>query len=113
MASVLETITRRKVLKRVEKGDAQKRNPKAEVRAEGDWFSGREPRPEEVAHVADLIEQVLVELEPPDPEIFRSRLQGCTRAEISEQVNRSDGIVKATLDRIRDRLRRLLQEASD
>ena len=57
----------------------------------------------------NLIEQVLEGLQPPDPEIFRLRLQGCTRSEIAQTVDCSDGVVKAKLDRIRDRLLRLRQ----
>ena len=111
--SLLVKIVRRKILKHVEYHDAQKRAPGKETPAEAEWLPAREPRPEDAAHAADLIEQVLDGLEPPDPEVFFMRLGGCTRAEIAERVNCTEASVRIKLDRIRDRLRRLLVENGD
>ena len=54
---LLETITRRKILKHVEKLGAGKRDPKREEYAEGDDLRGRDPTPEEAAIAADLMEK--------------------------------------------------------
>ncbi len=111
--SLLVKIVRRKILKHVEYHNAQKRSPQKEAPLEGGWLPAREPRPEDAAHATDLIEQVLEGLQPPDPEIFLLRLEGCTRAEIAERVNCTEAAVRIKLDRIRDRLRRLLADDSD
>lgn len=56
---LLETITRHKLLKHVEKLDAGKRNMKREEHPEGDDLQGRIPTPDEAAVAADLMEQAL------------------------------------------------------
>jgi RNA polymerase sigma-70 factor (ECF subfamily) len=105
--ALLETIARHKILQHVEHNNAQKRTPDREVRAEGDLFLSREPLPEEAAHVADVIEQVLKGLEPPDPQVFRLRLEGYTREEIAKRVNCTLAAVRCKLDRIKARVKRL------
>ena len=111
-ATPASEITRHKMLKHEERHEALKRTPKKEVPAEGQWFPTREPNPEDAVEVADLIEHVLDGLEDPYPEIFRLRFQGCTRAEIAEQLNCSNASVRFKLERIRRRLRRLLSDRS-
>ncbi len=106
--SLLAKVVRRKVLKHVEHHDTIKRTPDKETPAEGNWLPTGEPSPQDAAHAADVIEQVLKGLEPPDPEVFFLRLEGHTRAEIAERVNCTEAAVRIKLDRIRDRLRRLL-----
>ena len=107
--SLLATITRRKMLKRIEQNDAGKRRPDKEVRSEGDLVPSREPSAEDAVYVAEVIEKVLEGLKPPDPEIFRLRLKGLTRTEIAQRVDLSEASVKIRLERIRDRLARLLE----
>jgi RNA polymerase sigma factor (sigma-70 family) len=109
---LLEKITRRKILKHVERHDALKCTPKREVPAEGQWFLAREPNPEDAVEVADLVEHVLEGLKDPYPDIFRLRFQGCTRAEIAKRLNCSNASVRFKLERIRDRFRRLLADRS-
>jgi RNA polymerase sigma factor (sigma-70 family) len=105
---LLATITCHKILKHIEYHDAGKRRPGDEVRPEGDVFHSREPSPEEAAHVANVIEQVVQGLRDPDPEIFRLRLEGYTRKEIAKKFDMTEANVKCRLDRIRDRLGKLL-----
>lgn len=106
---LLERITRSKILKQVEYDDAKKRTPEKEVHLEeAQWLPAREPTPDDATHVADLIGQVLEGLHAPDPEIFRLRLQGHTRGEISRRVGCTEAAVRIKLDRVRSRLRRLL-----
>jgi RNA polymerase sigma-70 factor, ECF subfamily len=109
--ALLATITRRKILKHAEYHSAKKRSPDREVNGSIDWSVGQEPSPDEAALVADLIQKTLQGLNPPDPEIFRLRLQGFTRSEIAQKTGCSESIVRCKLDRLRDRLRRLLSES--
>ena len=105
---LLATITRHKMLHHIENHDADKRNPEHEAGPAGDWIPDREPSPADALEVAELIERVIDGLEPPDPEIFRLRLEGHTRAEIARKFDLTEANVRCKLDRVRDRLRRLL-----
>ena len=60
--------------------------------------------------MADLIEQAIDGLKPPDPEIFRLHLEGFTRPEIAARFGFTEATVRAKLDRIRARLARLLRK---
>jgi RNA polymerase sigma factor (sigma-70 family) len=110
--SLLVTIVRRKILKHVEYHNAQKRRPEKEVSLDDQWLPAREPRPEDATELADLIEHVLAGLADPYPKIFRLRLEGYTRGQIAASVSCSEATVRFTLDRIRDRLKRLLADRS-
>ena len=110
---LLEKIAIRKILKHAEYHRMEKRHPGAEVRGGGDQLRARDPTPQEAAQVADLVETALDGLEPPDPEIFRLRLQGYTEAKIAESVGCARGAVRYKLGRIRQRLAKLLAEGSD
>jgi len=109
---LLEQITRRKILKHVEYHDANKRSPSSEKTAGEAAFPTREPAPEEAAAVADLIESVLDGLDEGSTEVFRLRFQGCTRAEIAKRMECTETSVRVKLERVRDRLRRLLASGS-
>ena len=74
---LLATITRRKILKHVERLGAGKRDPGREVHAEGDELSGREPTPEEAALAADLMEKALADF---DETYVKSCICGCRTA---------------------------------
>ena len=138
---LLQTITRRKILKHVEYNDAQKRNPDAEVYADGDQLPARCPTAAEARLLGDVLEAVLGRakpidseilrlqlqgyaiseivdivcrgLKPPDPEILQLRLQGHTLGQIADHVGCTRAAVRYKLDRIRDRLRKMLADQTD
>lgn len=66
-----------------------------------------DPNPEETAVLADLVTQLVDGLAPPGPQILLLQLEGHTHHEIRARVGCSFSTVRRTLDRIRDRLRRL------
>ena len=104
---LLETITRRKILKHVEKLGAGKRDPKREEYPDGDDLRGRGPTPEEAAIAADLMETVLTGLDETYVQVFHMRLQNCTEEEIAAELGCTRSFVRTRLDRIRQRLQRL------
>jgi len=105
---LLATITRHKMLHHIEHEGTGGRTPDREAGAAGDWIPNREPLPEDAAHLADVIEQVIEGLAPPDPEIFRMRLEGHTRAEIAKKFDMTQAAVRTKLDRVKARIRKLL-----
>jgi RNA polymerase sigma factor (sigma-70 family) len=105
---LLETITRHKILKRVEKLTAGKRDPNREEYPDGDALPGRLPTPEEVAIAADLMEEALSGLDETYVKVFDLRLQNCTEEEIADRLGCTRGTVRTKLNRIRVRLGRLL-----
>jgi RNA polymerase sigma-70 factor, ECF subfamily len=109
---LLEKVTRNKVRKMARHHDTAGRAPgrETEISALGDQCWSREPTPEDAALAADLVEQVLQGLDPPDPEIFRMRLEGHSRSEIANHFGLTDGSVRCRIDRLRERLQRLLGE---
>jgi len=113
MWRLLEQITRRKILKHAEYHNADKRSPRTEGTGVEVSFPAREPAAEEAAAVADLIESVLEGLDDESTEVFRLRFQGCTRAEIAKRMQCTETAVRVKLERVRARLRRLLDENSD
>ncbi len=108
---LLETITRRKILKRVEKLAAGKRDAKREEYPEGDGLQGRLPTPEEAAIAADLMEKALAGLDETYVQVFHLRLQKCTEEEISAKLGSTRTIVRTKLNRIRVRLKKLSGDA--
>jgi RNA polymerase sigma factor (sigma-70 family) len=104
---LLETITRHKLLKHVEKLGTAKRNPKREEYPDGDNVPGRAPTPEEAAIAADLIEHALAGLDASYVTIFNLRLQKHTEEEMAAKLNCTRTLVRTKLNRIRDRLERL------
>jgi RNA polymerase sigma-70 factor, ECF subfamily len=105
---LLETITRHKMLKHVEKLGAQKRSPSREKCAEGDDLHGQTPTPEEAAITADLIEQTLSGLDEIHVQIFQMRLANFTEEQIAVELGCTRAIVRTRLTRIRERLKKLL-----
>jgi RNA polymerase sigma factor (sigma-70 family) len=105
---LLATIARHKMLKHIEAHDSGKRSPdKEEVRA-GNILPSGEPSVEDALYVAEVIEKAMYGLKPPDPQIFRLRLEGFTRQEIAEQLGLTEASVKTRLERIRERLNRCM-----
>jgi RNA polymerase sigma-70 factor (ECF subfamily) len=104
---LLETITRHKLLKHVEKHCTAKRTPRREEYPEGDDLPGLAPTPEEAAIAADLIEHALAGLNESYITIFNLRLQKHTEEEMAAELNCTRTLVRTKLNRIRDRLGRL------
>jgi RNA polymerase sigma factor (sigma-70 family) len=104
---LLETITRHKLLKHVEKLSTAKRNPKREEYPDGDNVPGHAPTPDEAAIAADLIEHALAGLDASYLTIFNLRLQKHTEEEMAAKLNCTRTLVRTKLNRIRDRLERL------
>jgi RNA polymerase sigma-70 factor, ECF subfamily len=104
---LLETITRHKILKHVEKLGAAKRNPNREEYPEGDNLPGKAPTPDEAAIAADLIENALAGLDESDVAVFSLRLASHTEEEIAARLNCTRALVHGKLERIRERLERL------
>jgi len=110
--NLLMTITLHKIYKRAARSRGDQR-----VVADLNTMLAAGPSPEELAVFEDVIETVLGDLESPYPEILAMRLDGCTRREIAERLNKtlglntSDGAIKYKLERIANRLKRLLAES--
>ncbi|MCY2990867.1 MAG: sigma-70 family RNA polymerase sigma factor [Planctomycetota bacterium] len=109
---LLVTITRHKILKHVEKLGAGKRNPKREEDAERDDLQGRVPTPEEAVIAADLMEKTLAGLDETYVKVFHMRLQKSTEEEIAATLGCTRAFVRTKLNRIRDRLQRLLDDCA-
>ncbi|MGO8752691.1 MAG: RNA polymerase sigma factor [Thermoguttaceae bacterium] len=109
---LLATITRRKILKHVEKMRAEKRDLKREEYPEGDDLPAQAPTPEEVAIAADLMEEALAGLDESYVTVFHMRLQNCTEEEIAANLGLTRSLVRTKLNRIRKRLQRLLDNAA-
>jgi RNA polymerase sigma-70 factor (ECF subfamily) len=105
---LLVKITRSKIRKSVETHSADKRAFAREVPCGECVLVSREPAPEDAAIAADLVEETVRELDPPGPEIFRLRLEGHSMSQIALMTDQTAVRVRITLNRIRDRLRRLL-----
>ena len=104
---LLETITRHKLLKHVEKLSAGKRNPKREEYPEGDDLPEKAPTPQEAAIAADLMDQSLAGLDESYAQALHMRLQNNTEEEIAAALGCTRGRVRTKLHRIRERLLRL------
>jgi RNA polymerase sigma factor (sigma-70 family) len=105
--ALLTKITRRKILKRAEYHQADKRRPDAEDGSKDDRPDGRSPGPLDAAIAAELMEQALHGLDAQSVEVFQLRLAGCTEEEIADQLQCTRAIVRLKLKRIRERLTRL------
>lgn len=104
---LLAAVTRRKILKHLERLNAEIRNPDREECPDGDILFDRAPTPEEAAIAADLMEQALAGLDETYGEVCNMRLQRCTEAEIAIKLGCTRTSVAAKLQRLRDRLNRL------
>ncbi len=104
---LLETITRHKMLKHIEKLTAGKRNPKREEYPEGDELRGPSPTPEEAAIAADLMEEALAGLDETYVQVLHFRLQNYTKEEIAAKLGWTRSLVRSRLNRICERIERL------
>lgn len=133
---LLQSITRRKILKHVEHINAKKRDPGKEHYPTGDELpalpadSGeahllgealeaalaglQAPEPEVMRlqlhgyTIAEIVDTVLSNLESPYPEILQLRLQGNTETEISERLGCGREAIRYKLRRICARLNKVL-----
>ena len=112
MWGLLVKITRTKIKKAIERELADKCDPSREVRGEELPRLSSEPSPEDVVLTSDLIDHVIADLQPPDPEIFRLRLEGNAMSRIARITGIPESRVRITLNRIRDRLRKLLSDTA-
>ncbi len=79
--------------------------------SEPDWQAlSADPKPAEVAMLADLVEGLLRQLPPENRPILSLALQGYSAAEISKQLNRPERTVSRVLKRIKERLEQLQEE---
>ena len=76
-------MTRRKVLKHLERLNAERRNPDREEPLDGDTLFDRAPYSRRGAIVTDLIAQTLAGLDETYAQVLDWRLQNCTEAEIA------------------------------
>jgi RNA polymerase sigma factor (sigma-70 family) len=102
--ALLAKITRRKILKRVEYHQAEKRSLGAESGLHAGLESTREPGPVDAAIAIDLACQAMQGLDSVAAEVFQLRLTGCTEREIAEQLNCTRAEVRLKLGQIRERL---------
>ncbi len=110
---LLETITRHKILKHIERNRADKRNPSREQTMNSQmFFPAADPSPAEAAHLIDVMEQALKGLDAPYAEIFFMRLEGFTLEEIAQKFNCTRAVIRTKLGRIRQRMEGLLSEES-
>ena len=109
---LLETITRHKILKHVQKLGAEKRDPIREQYPEGDDLQGRDPTPAEAAIAADLMEKSLAGLDETYVQVFHMRLQNCAEEEIAATLGCSRRQVHNRLHLIRQRLQRLSDDGA-
>jgi RNA polymerase sigma-70 factor (ECF subfamily) len=64
----------------------------------------REPTPEQAAVLAEIVEQLLAELTPPERPIVELSLQGYSTREVSEQLGRAERSVRRVRERVKQRL---------
>ena len=72
----------------------------------------RDPTPSHAARLAETVEQVMRTLEGRERDIFALSLQGCTSAEIGDQVGRTERTVQRVLKRVRKQLLEMKAEAA-
>jgi len=111
--ALLAKITRRKILKRIEYHQAEKRTWNAEERLVAETRYAREPGAEDAAIAADLMRKILQGLEASYGEVFRLRLRGCTEHEIADQLKCTRAAVRYKMDRLRERLSALSKSDRD
>jgi RNA polymerase sigma-70 factor (ECF subfamily) len=117
--ALLTVITVRKCYRRHAYLRAERRDPRREVPppsaigGNDDWWEAidREPTPVEAAMLAETVERLLGDLDPPERAIVELSLQGYTTSEIANRLRRSQRTVRRVRERIKDRLERA--EAED
>ena len=110
--SLLVLMTVRGCARRAKAGHAQKRDIDREIRFAADNEDAiplqaldRQPLPDEAAMLADLISNLLGQLDERQQQIVTLRLQGYSIEEIAQQVSRTERTVIRVLNRLRDALK--------
>jgi RNA polymerase sigma-70 factor (ECF subfamily) len=111
--ALLAVMTARKCINRMEHHRAARRDPDREVRLNGPGpgpqLAADEPTPLEAAALAETLELVLNGLEARDRRILLLHLDGHSIPEISAEIGWARRTVSRTLERLRNRARRLLE----
>ena len=108
---LLATITRRKALKHITKIKAKKRSLEKEEQLEPDASVSTEPDPLEAVVAVDLVEKMLEGLDEFHADVFHLRLQGCSERDIAKRMDCTRQAVTTVLERLRNRLAKLLEHA--
>lgn len=116
---LLARITANKCGHRIEHFHAARRDVKREAALPSgtddslaSWQGlAREPSPEEAVCLTETLEEVMRGFDAREREIFTLSLQGKTPLEISSEIGRTERTVYRLLNRIRERLERLRNEA--
>jgi RNA polymerase sigma factor (sigma-70 family) len=106
---LLVSITLHKFFRQARRHRADARSVDAESPLPDDQLFGREPSPEEVVGVADLLQTVLARLDPIARRVLELRLQEEPLARIAMQTGRSERTIRRVLAEIRTSLARELQ----
>lgn len=100
----LVTVALNKTFKRIDRETAGKRDPKREMG--GDTVLGerilREPTPDDVVQVAELLEKIMAKLTDVQGKILLGKLDGLSQAEIATQLGVSTKTVQRNGQAIRD-----------
>jgi len=72
------------------------------------WLAGREPTPDEAAEFNDELSQLLSGLDGEEQQLVELKLQQCNNSEIAQRLGCSERTVRRILQRVRSRLRRIL-----
>jgi RNA polymerase sigma-70 factor (ECF subfamily) len=108
---LLSLITLRKCADRVRHYATDRRDVAREAGSELDdgaenWRQAidREPTPEQAAVLAEIVEQLLADLTPPERPIVELSLQGYSTREVSERLGRAERSVRRVRERVKNRL---------
>ena len=109
--SLLARITVRKCYRRLEEFRAACRDVRREAGSTNDSsfecpVPGRDPTPSEAAILSETLENLMRELRPRERDILALSLQGCSHAEISDQV----GCTERTIYRVLKHVSKQLKE---
>lgn len=105
---LLAKITISKVRKQAETHLAQKRSMDREHRGsshdnDAGFGASREPSPEDVAQMVDLLQTVMKDLDPVQQRMLELRLQGYRLEEVAVETQRSERTVRRLLEFVRNR----------
>jgi len=103
---LLVSITLHKLFRQARRHRANARSVDTELPLLDNEFFGREPSPEEVVGVADVLQTVLARLDPVARRVLELRLQEDSLATIATQTGRSERTIRRILAEIRTSLAR-------
>jgi len=105
---LLVTMTLRKLARQARRHGAESRDVDREQQNPTEWWQAAlsgEPTPEDVALIADEIEQLLADMEPSAREVAVRLLQGDDGGRIAAELGLNERTVRRVLSRIRERIR--------